>query len=361
MKFFFDATVLEMPATGVGKTALQLYDSCINQTDSLKITALHQKPLLVNFSSKIQSTQFGEKFPHSLWRSLILPAYVKKNTPDLIHFPWNGNIPPFLSKKIVITTIHDVLPLVIPGYFNSFYDETDYKKRIQRDINRSRLIITVSNYSKKEIIKNFEVNKEILVLHHGPTIKSVSAETIYHEKSDYFLYVGGYDPRKGLEILLQRFIRLHEEKELESRLIMVGDKHYYSPYFKKLVEKGVEKGFLEEKGYVSDELLANLYSNAIALVYPSKYEGFGLPPLEAMNCGCPVITTKCTSIPEICGNAVYYINVDNELDLDEALITLENDPYIRKKLSLMGEKMASNFSWEHSARSFINKITEITY
>jgi glycosyltransferase involved in cell wall biosynthesis len=358
MKFFFDATVLELPATGIGKTTLQLYESCINQMDSLEITALHQNPLSVNLPPKIQSAQLGEKFSSSIWRSVYLPAHIQKNNPDIIHFPWNGNVPRFLTKKNIITSIHDILPLIIPEYFNSLSDEAKYKERIQKDINRSELIITVSNYSKKEIIANFEVNNEILVLHHGPTIQP-SPERFKHKKSDYFLYVGGYDPRKGLETLLERFILLHEEKKLESRLVMVGDKNYYSPYFKKLVETGIEKGFVEERGYVSDEELAKLYSNAIALVYPSKYEGFGLPPLEAMNLGCPVITTKCTSIPEICGNATYYVNIDEPHDLDEAIVTLENDLNIRKKLCLMGKKQASNFSWENSARSFINKITEI--
>lgn len=356
MNIFFDATVLEIPLTGIGKTMLQLYENCLSQMDSLKITGIHRRPLSVNLTSKIGSVQLGNNFPGPVWRSFILPAYLNKKTPDIMHFPWNGKVPYNLKDIKVITTLHDVLPLIIPHYFRSKIQEVLYKRNIQKDMDRSNLIVTDSNFSKKEIMDNFDVDTEILVLHHGPTIKPPSGGFSV-EKSNYFLYVGGYDPRKGLEKLIERFIILNKEKKLESRLIVVGEKNYYSKNLKILIEEGISKGFLEEKGYVSDDSLAKLYSNALALVYPSRYEGFGLPPLEAMNLGCPVITTKCTSIPEICGNAAYYVDLNE--DLDEALITLENDPTIREKLSLKGKKQAARFSWESTSKIFLNKIENL--
>ena len=356
MKILFDASIFELPATGIGKTTLQLYQSCINQKNSLEIFGLHQNKLSVNLSSRIHSIQLGKNFSSAFWRSFILPYYIKRNESEFIHFPWNGDVSPFLNKKSVITSIHDVLPLIIPEYFDSPQKKEKYRKQKQKDINRSGLIVTVSNYSKKEIMDNFDVDTEILVLHHGPTIQPTQ-EKLNNEKSDYFLYVGGYDKRKGLDNLLKRFIILRNEKKISSKLVIVGEKNYYSPQFKKLVDEGVNKGYLEEKGYISDKLLAQLYSNAIAMVYPSKYEGFGLPPLEAMNLGCPVITTKFTSIPEICGNAAYYI--ENDQDLDESLIKFENDPNTRKKFISLGKKQSAKFSWEDSARSFLNKITDL--
>ncbi len=358
MKIFVDGTVLEQPATGIAKSMLELYESCMELMPSLEITVLHKRPLNCNLPSKIRSKQIGSNLSDRLWRSLSLPWYVYKNKPDFIHFPWNGNVPYLFGKSKVIITIHDVLPLSIPNYFKSSKDKEEYIKRMQKSISRSDLIFTISKYSKKEIIENFSVNVDIEVIYLASTVENKYLDAYPYPGFSYFLYVGGYDPRKGLETLLKVFIRLHKEKNLKSKLVLTGSKNYYSPSFKSLVDEGVELGVVVEKGYVTEEELSYLYSNAMALIYPSKYEGFGLPPLEAMSLGCPVVTTRFTSIPEVCGEAACYIDVDDEFDFARVLVKLENDDKLREELEKKGRIQASKFSWSSSAEIFLNKLNE---
>lgn len=360
MKIMFDASVMQYPATGVAKTLFCLYNSSLSLMPSLKVSALHRQPLMYSLPSNIQSVQLGTYIPGRYWRGLGIPISILYHQPDIIHFPWNGNVPRLFSNTIVVTTIHDVLPLIIPNYFHSELDEKAYRDRIQNDIDRTHLLITDSEFSKQEIMKNFIVKAEPLVLYHGPTIQLDRQFINLKQKKvdDYFLYVGGYDQRKGIESLLKVFISLHKKKLLSSKLILTGTKHYFSTGFKQLIDEGHSLKILEEMGYVSDTVLSGLLSNAKALVYPSKYEGFGLPPLEAMALGCPVITTRYTSIPEICGDAAYYIEPDNEENFAEGLIALEDDSELRSRLTIKGKKQATKFSWDISAKKFLEEITK---
>ena len=172
MRIFFDATVLQFPATGIAKTLLNLYETSLKITPSIKFTALHNKPLKYSLPPEIQSIQLGSYIPQNLWMSLCLPIYTRTKKPDIIHFPWNGGVPRFLDGIDVITTIYDVLPLIIPNFFKSKQQENKYRYKIQKNMDRANLIITVSEFSKQEIINNFKVNNEVIVLYPGPTIKS---------------------------------------------------------------------------------------------------------------------------------------------------------------------------------------------
>jgi len=358
MKFLFDATVLQQSATGIAKATMGLYEACLLEESEIEVTAFHRRPLACSLPANIHSVQYGTYFPEFIWRKVILPKYISDHKPMIVHFPWNGNIPKKFINTIIITTLHDVLPLNIPNYFKTDIAKERYRKRVQTDIDRTDLLITDSEYSKKEIMNNFKITNEPLVLHHGPTIRKKRERILElnNRSGDYFLYVGGYDPRKGIEKLIKIFINLHGEKKITSKLILTGSQEYFSQEFKFLIDKGYSLKIIEEKGYVSDNVLADLYSGAKALVYPSKYEGFGLPPLEAMALGCPVITTRYTSIPEICGDAALYINPDNDNSFAEGLISLENDSNLRHELKVKGMKQAAKFSWDTSAKKFLNEI-----
>jgi glycosyltransferase involved in cell wall biosynthesis len=359
MQALLDATVLQQPATGVAKVTLGLYESCFDLLPSMEVTAFHRRPLNCALAPQIRSVQYASHIPNYFWRSVALPMYILRHRPTFVHFPWNGHVANHISDTTTVTTILDVLPLIIPAYFKSRKDEREYRKRIQTDIDRSHLIMTISEYSKKEIIRNFAVKTEPLVVYPGSTIKVNSqwSKRNENEGDAYFLYVGGYDRRKGLEALLEVFIKLHRNGQLHSRLVLTAErKGYFSTEFRRLVTEGLRLGAVRETGYVSDIDLSRLYSRAIALVYPSKFEGFGLPPLEAMTLGCPVITTKCTSIPEICGDAAYYVDPDDETDFADALIALQNDFELGRVLGEKGKKRSARFSWHKSARIFLDAI-----
>lgn len=362
MKIIIDATVMQLPATGVAKATLGLYSACFKQFPSLQVSALHRRPLKCIIPENFHAEHRGRYLPRGVWRTFFLPAYVTVKQPDFVHFPWNGNVPKGLSNTKVISTLNDVLPLAIPGYFKSMQDEKAYRRRVQADLDRTDVLITISEYSKNEMLSNFSVKNEPVVIPLGPTLQREHGKPCQdiQQSGDYFVYVGGYDARKGIDKLIKIFISLHREKIITSRLVLSGSKNYFSPAFKRLVDEGVQLGIIEEKGYVSDDELARLLMNSIALVYPSRYEGFGLPPLEAMALGCPVMTTRCTAIPEVCGDAAYYINPDDDNSFAEGIVALINDNELRQRLIEDGLKQASKFTWELAANIFHSSLSQVS-
>ena len=357
MKILIDGSVFQIPATGIAKATLNLYENCIDLDPSLEVVIVHRRQLKCTIPPKINTVKFCGFLPEFLWRSIALPFYINIKKPDIVHFPWNGKIPGFIRNTKIITTIFDLIPLRVPEFFKNNREEEIFRKKLQKSIDRADTVITSSIFSKKDIIKDFKLKNQPFVLYIGPTIKCSNIND--ESKNDYFLYVGGYDKRKGIEFLIKAFKKLLEETKIKSKVVSTGDKIYYSENLKELIEEGKEKGFLVEKGYVGESELCNLYANAIALVYPSIYEGFGLPPLEAMMLGCPVITTKSTSIPEVCGSAAYYIDINKKTELYEAIINLEYDRELRDKLKLMGKEQSSKFSWKSISKSFLEKINNI--
>jgi len=354
---------MQQSATGIAKSTLCLYDACLKLCPELQISAIHRKALQCMIPLGIKSVQHGSYLPDIVWRKYFLPWYAATKKPTAIHFPWNGDVPGWLSNTHVITTLNDVLPLEIPGFLPSARTEIKYRQKVQQDIDRTDLLVTVSEYSKKKIIDNFVVKREPIVVHSGPTLSAHTQPPFQGngQHKDYFIYVGGYDPRKGIDTLARIFINLHIDKKLRSKLVLTGSKRYYSLEFKSIIDQGVAMGIIEEKGYVSDMELASLIQGAKALVYPSKYEGFGLPPLEAMSLGCPVITTRSTSIPEICGDAAYYINPDNDRSFASALVTLENDTNKADELKLRGIRQSKRFCWNKSASIFMTSLDNLSH
>jgi alpha-1,3-rhamnosyl/mannosyltransferase len=353
MKIAVDAAVLELPLTGIGKTTLRLYEQCLQLRPDLEVVFLHRKPLQCALPLQARSLQRARWLPSKIWRAALLPGLLKKLRPDWAHFPWNGHVVTVPGVKTV-TTLHDILPLAIPGYFASDGDKAAYHARAQGDISRSDLLATVSQYSADEIMKAFQVRAAPLILRHGPTLTPAPSGS--PKVNDFFLYAGGYDPRKGLPELLRVFTRLRQSGRLKSRLVLTGSQNYFSPEFKRLVGDAVGAGLVVERGYVPDADLSRLLDAATALVYPSLYEGFGLPPLEAMAAGCPVLATHGTSIPEICGDAACLADPGNEREFGDALVRLEQDAGWREELRQAGLKRAGMFSWRTTAEKFLSAL-----
>lgn len=355
MKILFDATVMELRATGIAKASMFLYKNCLELMPSLRVTAIHRRRLNSSPPAIFQTRQIGSFLPQLIWRSTMISLMARREKAQVIHFPWSGHVPVLPDNVTVATTLHDVLPLIIPKFFRNDAEESNYRSRIRRDIERTHLLMTDSEYSRQEILSQFQPHREPVVIPLAPTIVNNSPVSPPPGKTSasYFLYVGGYDPRKGLEPLLTVFQELYRQKKISSTLILTGEQHYYSEQLRTLIEQGRQLGAVEERGYVSDVELASLLTNAKALVYPSKYEGFGLPPLEAMSLGCPVITTRYTSLSEVCGDAACFIEPDNSVEFARALVALEENEELRADFSEKGKRQAARFSWKISAKKYI--------
>lgn len=359
MKILVDLSVLEMPATGVARVVTGLYRNIAETFPGVTLYGFHRRALVSHPPEGLRSVRIGRFLPAALWRRVAIPIASMRRRSAFVHFPWNGGVPELPRGIRVVTTLHDVLPLTIPGYFSGTEEERLYRRRRQADIDRSTLVVTDSEYSKREIMRHFRAGREPVVIPCATSIADFAPGPEKHEK-EYFLYVGGLDPRKSVDSLLRVFCRLAAEGALRSSLVVAGSTRHAPAPLLKLIEEGVRRGCVDLTGYVDDPALARLYAGALALVYPSRYEGFGLPPLEAMTLGCPVITVRATSIPEVCGDAVYYVEPWSEQGLGDALRVFERDRDLRVRFGDAGKKRAALFSWGRAAEMFVRALGECT-
>jgi glycosyltransferase involved in cell wall biosynthesis len=360
MMLFADASVLELPATGVGKTLLGLYVGLVETDPSVQITMVHRRALLTDLPPSLAVLRSAPLIPRRYWSAGAFPRLARRYGPRAIfHFPWNGGIPALPSGTLTVSTIHDVLPLIIPGYFPRAEDERSYRMRTQATIDLSSLVFTDSRFSRDQILKNFRIRREPLVLPCATDMGSRAA-SVRVFPSPYLLYVGGLDPRKSFDRLIRVFTAMIKEEEMKAILVVVGEIRNAPQYLVDALNEGVRAGVVHHAGYVTEPELASLYDNALALVYPSAYEGFGLPPLEAMTRGCPVIAARATSIPEVCGSAAEYVHPENDRSLADAIRRVVSDHTLRASLAARGREQAARFSWKKSASMFLDALQSLS-
>ena len=363
MKIIFDAEVFKDRPRGIVKTTICLYQACQEAIPSLEIIGISRKPIATTMPDTIGMIQLKPNLPRGIWRTVMYNGYMAFHGCSALHFPANGLIPPIMTRRdlAIVMTLHDVVQLIMPGHFKDDAKLDQYRKRRQNDIDRSRIVFTDSECSKMDILRNFRVHSEPVVLPLAPTLVPGTYDPIMDitKTEDFFLYNGGYDSRKGLEPMLRVFLGLHKERKITSKLYLTGSRSYYSDAFRRLVEEATAIKVLKELDYVSDHELMALLRKAKGLIYPSLYEGFGLPPLEAMNVGCPVITTPYSSIPEVCGDAALYVHPEDDKEFGDAIVALEHNGQLRSRLIVKGKEQAGRFSWSKSAAIFLEQITRL--
>jgi glycosyltransferase involved in cell wall biosynthesis len=275
----------------------------------------------------------------------------QKNQQQVFFSP--GFIPPIYSSIPFVFTIHDLIHLHSPGK-NKYIKKIFYDVIIKSATHRAHKIITVSEYSKNQIISWANVTPEkIIVVKNG--ISSVfSSEGDKHLPGyPYFLYVGNSKPHKNLPHLIKSFS--HAKIDSRIKLVLTAT---ITPALKQLIQNhSLENRIIFTKTLTENEL-ANYYRGAIALIFPSLYEGFGLPVVEAMASGIPVITSNVTSLPEITGNAAILVN---PIDLESLSFHIEqmiSNPALRQNLITKGIQQAKNFSWDNTANIVQNVLDE---
>lgn len=242
-----------------------------------------------------------------------------------------------------LAVIHDLnfehrpqdLPKKFLNYYKSFFPK--FAKKAAR-------IATVSEYSKKDLVNTYSCEpSKIDVVYNG--ISDVFKQDSNSQKENYFLYVGSLHPRKNLELLIKAFARL-KSKHPDIQLKIVGATMFKEDFLNKDLRNTPGIEFL---GRVSDPQLAKLYNQAIALVFPSFFEGFGIPLVEAMACGCPVVSSKATCLPEIAGEAALYFDPLNDGELEHQMELILKDPEIGQNLVQAGLQQKEKYSWDQTA------------
>lgn len=276
---------------------------------------------------------------------------------------WEPNFIPNdgIKAKKTVTSVHD-FSFILHKDFHPKERIKYFEENFFQNIYRSNIIITGSEFSKQEILDRLDFKEEnVRVIYHGvrhDVFKKIDDIKLNFDLPKKFIFsVGSIEPRKNLIGLLGAYNNLNDEIKQEYKLVIAGFKGWENKEIMQIIEKNKE--FITYLGYISDEELAGVYNKASCFVYPSFYEGFGLPPLEAMACGTPVICSNVSSLPEVGGEAVVYCDPYSVEDIKNKIESVLLDENLQKELSLKGLEQAQKFTWEKSAQEHIKIFNEL--
>ncbi len=372
--------------TGIGQYTLHLVREILNLEESRKHNfylyaedkeSLAKMPDGEMIAKRIVPTPFYKRddlVRKTTWEKAILPRQAKKDEIETFFSPYNSASHFPLTRHIV--TLHDVVWKVYEKDYVNNFRKSIYAKQTFDAVKRATHLITVSEYSKKEIVKYLKIDPAfITVIKNGVADyfkrlenrkKIIKRLNELGVEPPYIFYIGGFEKRKNVGLLLSAFKKIvaNYANILEKRkLVIAGEIWDHEDPLITNVEKLATDLNLGEKvvilGKVSDEDRAVLYNGADLLVYPSFYEGFGMAVLEAMACGCPVLASNQTSIPEVGGEAIEYFNPNREDELVQRLGKLLADSTARSELARKGMNRAGEFSWRKAAEKTMEILTNL--
>jgi len=345
MKIAIDMRAL--PTSGIGCYSRALLNLLPRMFPDVETVSVGDE---VNFSQQ-NSQGYMARLQRLWWEQVKLPRLLKARDIDLLHNPLNLGLPFRQGVKSVVT-IHDVIPLVYQDiYLSNAIARGYYRLALQLALNRSSRIITDSIFSRDEINKYMSVprNKiKVIYLAAGeefvpvsdPILQQIPAQK-FGLNRPYVLTIGGSEPRKNVDRLVKVFQHLSNNPGVD--LAVVGGSWRGTKIRENISGPNNNIYFL---GPVDQQELVALYSMAELFVFPSLYEGFGLPVLEAMACGTPVLASNISSIPEVAGNAAILFNPLDEAEMSQVISDVLTSRETREELSLRGLERAKLFTWE---------------
>jgi glycosyltransferase involved in cell wall biosynthesis len=356
--------------TGIGTYTYQLISS-LNDIDNINEYMLFMPESTncdIPFNRNFQIRNITEGNKSGFWDEVNIPNILIDKDIELYHVPQNGVGLPKDKICPFIITLHDVIPYKMPETVGDTYLRI-FNEEMPNIVSRCDGIITVSEFSKLDIAKAFGFPKEkIFVTHlaaeniYRPLNKKECAALIkehYGIVGDYILYVGGFSPRKNIVGLIEAFSKLLIKYKKDIKLVIAGKQgKSYGVYKKRVQDLGIEDKVLFP-GFIEIDHLPHLYNASKLLAYPSFYEGFGLPPVEAMACGIPVVTSKITSIPEVLGDSALFINPHDVDELCSSMFEILSDEDLSEKLILKGLVRSSELSWNKTARDTLIAYSKV--
>jgi len=351
--FIVNARFLTQKITGSQRFAIEI-SKCLKKLCPNIVFLAPKNILHKDIAEELEVKTIGKNKGH-IWEQIDLPLHLKRlGNPLLLNLV---NTAPLLYKNKIVT-IHDLSWMHFPNSVSKkFY--IYYKFLIPRIAKNSLHIFTVSYFSKKDIMKNLKIeSNKISVIYNAISDKFQNLDV---NKEDIILSVATLQPYKNLESLIKAFVKLKEDKRIKEnyKLVLVGGLN--SKVFRKtnLFNIAKNRKDIVFTGYVSDSELVKFYNKAKLFVFSSKFEGFGIPPLEAMACGTPVVVSNVASLPEVCGDAAYYVNPYDVNDIARGIETVLKNEKLQKKLIKKGLERVKLFGWEKSAKKLIEVIEEV--
>jgi glycosyltransferase involved in cell wall biosynthesis len=309
---------------------------------------------------------------HAALDHVMFPLFLRGLSPDLIHIPLN-RVPIFMIRPYVVT-IHDMA--------NLFYEEPPTKFRMElrryrfrRGLKRANRVIAVSDATRRDVENLLGIPPERVrrvynapdpgFFQHGPGDPEEQQRIMerYQINYPFLLYAGNIRRHKNVPRLVEAFAVVREQLASHEvyrhlRLVIIGDTISQYPAVRQAVIKSRVEHVVRFLGFVPFETLRCFYESAAAFVFPSRYEGFGLPPLEAMACGAPVVASNVSSLPEVVGDAAVLVNPENVFDIARGIRDVLLNEHLREEMIRRGHEQASRFSWERTARQVLDIYLE---
>lgn len=344
---YVNARFLTQPITGVQRYSLEISLQLKQQMPSIRFVAPHNV-IHPEMAEALGVERVGSRTGHA-WEQIDLPRFLRRQgSPLLVNLA--NTAPLFYRNKV--STLHDIAFERFPENF-SWKFRLAYQLATPWTIKRSLKVLTVSHFSKQEIcaIYNTPADKVVVITN---AVSGAFQPRPTTATEPYLLAVSSLNQQKNFHGLIDAFSLLDQNSHA---LYIVGslNKNFADPGLLRKIESDSRIKLL---GRVSDEQLIDLYSNAAAFIYPSFYEGFGLPPLEAQACGCPVIVANAASLPEVCADSALYCWPHDVRDIADKIDQLISSPELAQSLREKGTHNITRYSWETSAASLLQVIRE---
>jgi glycosyltransferase involved in cell wall biosynthesis len=367
MQIGIDARLVYYTRAGIGQYTLRLTHALVNLYRDDRFVLLQDRRQPVPLIDEPNVSIAGCLIPshHSL-EQMLLPGFVNRLKADVFHSP--DFIPPLRARGASVITIHDLAFLIYPHFLTK--DSARYYGQIDRAVRRADRIIAVSESTKGDLIRMLGTPEDkIRVIYEAadplfqPEDRSSALEhvqALFDLPGDFILFVSTIEPRKNVTGLLRAYKRLRDDYKLTPVLVLVGARGWLCDEVDELVDKLELRPYCFFLGSVGSHDLSHLYNAARCLVHPAFYEGFGLPPLEAMACGTPVVVSNVSSLPEVVGDAALLVNPENDEEITVALWRLLTEPALWEELREKGLCRAAAFSWERAAQQTMAVYGEAT-
>jgi len=359
-----NAWFADNPNVGSGQYLKYLLPALLELDSSLHITLIAPKPLSGLLAHErlhglVAPTPFRNPTSNlaKVWfEQIAFPRVCRHIKAEVAHVPYFGS--PLYPTCPTVVTIHDLIPLILPAYRGGLLVRL-YTAVVARAARHADLIMADSEASRRDILQHLAISPDLVrtvylapAPHYQPQSDLAALRQKYHLPDNFILYLGGFDVRKNVTGLLHAYAQLPESTRQNYPLVIAGGiRKIDTPFFPNPMVMAHQLGItVHSTGWVAEEDLPALYSAATVFVYPSHYEGFGLPILEAMACGTPVITSNTSSLPELAGKAALLIDPTNSTQLAAAMQRLCNEPTLRADLHARGLAQVKKFSWTETAR-----------
>jgi len=363
-----EAKVLTVRAGGIGRYAMQLVQALLavstatpSGVEFVLFTGPQTSRPFLSLSPGLYR-EYGSPVQSSVWRALYTtPAGIVRQGIDVFHGLDHVGLPPFSKRSKYVVTIYDVIPLLFPQTF-SLRHRLVVRAALARVCKQADVVIVLSQATKEDLLQHCRLSEDRVVVipaacdaRFSPAVDQARLSYVrlkYGLPPLYMLFLGTLNPRKNVTTLLQAFAQFHHTQRVAPvvHLVIAGASEWRTPGMDRTLQRLGLEHVVHFPGFLDEEDLPDLYRGALLFVLPSIYEGFGLPVLEAMGCGVPVVTSNVASLPEVAGDAAVLVDPYDAEGMAAALTEVVHNETLRRVLQCKGIAQAQKFSWATAAQ-----------